>query len=83
MFHQEIDLVSSLLSLLFFWLRLALNIQGCFISRVRLYSVCVIISGLWSHLGSGGLEHGGSGGDLVVMEWMVSFIGDKVGFWVG
>ena len=47
-----------------------------------------MISGLWSHLGSRGLEHGGLGGDLVVMEWTASIVGDLVGFfevrfWVG
>ncbi len=68
---------------LFFWgLRQALNILGCFIraeSQVRLYSLCVMISGLWSHLGSGGLERGGLGGDLMAMKWMASIIGDFMG----
>ncbi len=47
-----------------------------------------MISGLWSHLGSLGLERGGSGGDLVAMEWTASIVGNLVGFfevrfWVG
>ncbi len=39
-------------------------------------------------MGSQGLEHGGLGGDLVVMEWTASIVSDLVGFfevrfWVG